>query len=516
MLPEETGVSKTMPLGDIVSWWRAIIELAPMAIIMVNAQGDIVLVNQELESMFAYNREELLGRRVEILTPARFRSHHPELRRGFLEHPQARRMGVGRDLYGVRKDGSEFPVEIGLNPIESEQGLFVLSTIVDITERKQLEEKFRATVESAPLAMIMIDRDGRIVLVNAEAARLFAYDRQELLGQSVEQLVPARFHSHHPDLRADFLHNPQARRMGAGRDLYGVRKDGTEFPVEIGLNPIEIERGIFVLSAIVDITERKQMEQALRNMNEELEQRVASRTAELANSNEALERSNLELQQFAYIASHDLQAPLRGISGFVQLLQQEYGGKIDERADEWIRRAVENTHYMQTLIQDLLSYSQVDSRSAPFTAVNCSKIFDEVAAMLEASIQDVKAQVTRDALPTLIGDRSQLAQLFLNLVGNGLKYHGDKAPCIHVSAEVRDNEWLFSVRDNGIGIAAKYHDRIFDIFGRLHTRQAYPGTGIGLAVCRRVVHRHGGRIWVESIPGEGSTFYFTIPERSSP
>jgi len=505
----------------LVDRFRATVESAPTAMVMIDAAGSIVLVNAETEKLFGYPRQELLGRSVEVLVPERFRFGHPQLRTEFFASPEARRMGAGRDLFGLRKDGSEFPVEIGLNPIETDEGLLVLSAIVDITERKRLEERFRATVESAPTAMVMIDAAGSIVLVNAETEKLFGYPRQELLGRNVETLLPERFRFGHPQLRTEFFASPEARRMGAGRDLFGLRKDGSEFPVEIGLNPIQTDEGVFVLSAIVDITERKRLAAALRAANEQLEERVEERTAQLAHRTqeleraiEALERSNLELQHFAYVASHDLQSPLRSISGFVQLLRAEYAGRLDEQADDWIRRTVQSIQQMQTLIRDLLEYSRVDARSRPFQPVPFREVVADAVGLLQASINDSGAHVTSDPLPQVVGDRAQLVQLMENLIGNALKYHGDQSPLIHVSAERRENDWVFSVRDNGLGIDPKYHEQIFEIFQRLHDQQAYPGTGIGLAICRRVVHRHGGRIWLESELGRGSTFYFTLPERT--
>lgn len=499
----------------------AIIESAPMAIVMIDNQGRIVLMNREAEILFTYRRDELLGRPVELLIPQEFQAAHPELRSSFFRQPSPRRMGAGRDLFGLRKDGSKFPVEIGLNPIETDQGLFVVSAIVDITERKRLENRFRATVESAPTAMVMIDAAGAIVIVNVETEKLFGYSRSELLGRHVEELIPERFRAKHPDMRARFFAAPEARRMGIGRDLFGLRKDGSEFPVEIGLNPIETEEGLFVLSVIVDITERKRLETVLRQTNEMLEQRVQQRTVELTaqaeklrRSNEALERSNIELQQFAYIASHDLQSPLRSISGFVQLLRAEYGGRLDPQADDWISRTVQSIQLMHTLIQDLLAYSRIESQARPLARLRFHDIFNDAVSLLDAAITEAGARVTCDQLPVVIGDRSQLVQLLHNLIGNALKYHGEDPPRIHVSAEHQNDEWVFCVSDNGIGIEAQYYEKIFEIFRRLHNQQEYPGTGIGLAVCRRVVHRHGGKIWVESTPGRGSRFYFTIPEKT--
>lgn len=246
--------------------------------------------------------------------------------------------------------------------------------------------------------------------------------------------------------------------------------------------------------------------------SQQIQRVVDMRTDELVTAKEAVEASNIELQQFAYIASHDLLAPLRAISGFAQLLQRGYRGRLDDEADDFINRIVAGARQMQTLIEDLLSYSRVEARSRPFEKIELSDVFGQVLEQLEASITDAGAEVTADELPAVAGDRSQLSQLLQNLIGNGIKYHGEQPPHVHVSAARTDDTWTISIRDNGIGIDPRHHQRIFEIFRRLHTEQAYPGTGIGLAVCRRVLQRHGGEIWVESEPGRGSTFHFTLPQ----
>jgi signal transduction histidine kinase len=256
-------------------------------------------------------------------------------------------------------------------------------------------------------------------------------------------------------------------------------------------------------------------DEALRKINDELEARVEARTAELLRAKSALEESNIDLQQFAYIASHDLQAPLRAIGGFAQLLQDDYRGKLGEKADDYLDRIVSNTSRMQQLINDLLAYSRVESRAAPFLPNDVGVLVSEAVAMLETSIEEARAEVTYGELPTVSCDRSQMIQVLQNLIGNGIKYRREDPPHVHISAERNGSHWTFSVRDNGIGIDPKHHERIFEVFRRLHTQQEYPGTGIGLAVCRRVVHRHGGRIWVESKRGKGSTFFFTIPAREA-
>jgi light-regulated signal transduction histidine kinase (bacteriophytochrome) len=251
----------------------------------------------------------------------------------------------------------------------------------------------------------------------------------------------------------------------------------------------------------------------LQQYSQALVHKLGERNAELAQANQALKRVNEELQQFAYMASHDLQTPLRSISGFVQLLQSNYAGALDEQADDWIRRIVQSAELMHTLIRDVLAYSRMDSQALPFQPIRFREVFNDAVALWKVHPRCERPGHC-DELPAVMGERTQLVQLMQNLIGNGLKFHGLEPPHVHVSAESGGNEWVFSVRDNGIGISPEHHERIFEIFRRLHNQQEYPGTGVGLAVCRRVVGHHGGRIWVESEAGHGSVFRFTIPERT--
>jgi PAS domain S-box-containing protein len=357
-----------------------------------------------------------------------------------------------------------------------------------------LEQMFRAAIESAPNGVVIIDGSGAIVLVNRETERLFGYARAELLGQSIETLVPGRFRSNHPQYRADFLSHPSTRLMGAGRDLHGLRKNGTEIPVEIGLTPIETDAGLFVLSIIVDISERKMAEEALRKSAEELK------------------RSNAELEQFAYVASHDLQEPLRMVIGFLQLLEQRYKEQLDEKAKTYIEHAVSGASRMLQLINDLLEYSRVQHKGVRLEIVDLNKCLDSATANLQSRLQESGAIVKREDLPRVHGDRTQLTQLFQNLLGNAIKFQRKEIPPeIKINCRRSGGQWSFSMSDNGIGIGAEYRDKIFLIFQRLHSQKEYPGTGIGLAICKKIVEQHGGQIWVESPPGTGSVFCFTLP-----
>ncbi|MFQ5889839.1 MAG: ATP-binding protein [Gemmatimonadota bacterium] len=365
----------------------------------------------------------------------------------------------------------------------------------EVAERKQAEERFRSIVEFAPDAIVIVDEEGRVVLANRQTETLFGYTRKELLGQAVEILLPERFRHGHLQHRTAYFSRPCLRGMGVGLELYGLRKDESEFPVEISLSPLPEEEGLLVSSSIRDITERKRTE------------------ARMARYAEELEHSNADLQQFAYVASHDLREPLRMVASYTKLLAERYRGKLDSDADKFIAYAVDGATHMQQLIDDLLAYSRVQSRGKEFEPVDLEVVLDQALTNLEITIKENDVAVTRDPLPTVMADATQMVQLFQNLIGNAIKFSsGDGTqPEVHVRAERRDGEHLLAVADNGIGVEPEYADRIFAIFQRLHGRGEYTGTGIGLSICKRIVERHGGRIWVESVPGKGSTFYFTIP-----
>ena len=362
------------------------------------------------------------------------------------------------------------------------------------------EAKYRGVIDAAPDAIVIATREGAIDLVNRQGEILFGYGRDELLGQRVELLIPERFHGRHSGHRDAYAAHPQTRPMGVGLELYGRHRNGREFPVEISLSPMWPEGEFLVTAVIRDVSDRKRTEQQLRQTADLL----ARQTTELARSNEELER-------FAYIASHDLQEPLRMVASYTQLLARRYRGKLDEDADEFIGYAVNGATRMQQLIRDLLEYSRVGTRGAAFSPVDCGEIFAVVIDDLTTVIGETGADIVAGPLPTVQGDRSQLRQLFQNLIENALKYRSELPPTVRIDAAREGDQWHFTVRDNGIGIAPDYAERIFVIFQRLHTQAEYPGTGIGLAVCKRIVERHGGRIWVESQVGSGSAFHFTLP-----
>jgi PAS domain S-box-containing protein len=276
--------SRPVPTGAVTDELRVVLEGTPTAMVMVDRAGKIAVVNALAEQLFGYERRELIGRAIETLVPPRFRPTHPDDRNAFLADPMPRVMGAGRELFVLRKDGREVPVEIGLSPLVTKRGTFVLTSVLDITARKRAEERLRLTLEAAPVALVMVDRNGQITLVNAQAEQIFGYTRTELVGRTVETLVPERFRAQHPGHRTTFLGSPSARQMGAGRDLYGLRKDGREVPIEIGLSPVTTEQGVFVLTSIIDITSRRVAEDAknrLLHAVADTAQSVASVAAEI-------------------------------------------------------------------------------------------------------------------------------------------------------------------------------------------------------------------------------------------
>ncbi len=358
---------------------------------------------------------------------------------------------------------------------------------------KQIEnELFYRIFDIAPDPILIVDAQGKIVRTNQETEHRFGYQPGELTGQKLEILVPDRYGKHHVKYRDDYTKSPVLRPMGTGRELYAKRKSGEEFPVEISLSPMPTPDGNYVIAIVRDITDRKNVERDLKNLNLELN------------------RSNKELEEFAYIASHDLQEPLRSVAGSCQLLRRRYGDKLDKQAMEFIDFAVAGAKRMEELINDLLTYSRVSTNAKELETVALDQVIQDVISNLRTAISDSGAEVTSDPLPSMKLDPWQVGQLFQNLIANSLKFHGTESPKVHISAVETSGTWEFAVRDNGIGIDPKYFDRIFVVFKRLHSRDEYPGTGIGLASCKKIVERHGGTIWVESTVGRGTTFRFTL------
>jgi PAS domain S-box-containing protein len=486
--------------------YRGLLEAAPDAMVVVNQAGQIVLLNAQAEKQFGYRRDELLGQKVKNIIPRGFAERLIADSTRSAADALAQQIGTGIELIGRRKDGSDFPIEIMLSPLDSPDGILVTAAIRNISARKtaethlvQVEGKYRGLLEAAPDAMVVVNQAGEIVLLNVQAEKQFGYRRDELLGQKVKNIIPEGFAER---LIADSTRSAAdalAQQIGTGIELIGRRKDGSDFPIEIMLSPLDSPDGILVTAAVRNITERKRSD------------------AHLVNTVDELKRSNDELEHFAYVASHDLQEPLRMVASYTQLLAKRYKGRLDSDADEFIAYAVDGSTRMQQLIHDLLAYSRAGTTGKALVEISSERALQEAVTNLRAAIVESSAVVTHDSLPVITTDDRQLAAVFQNLVGNAIKYRGAADPVVHVAATVSatkegGHEWIYSVRDNGIGIDPQYFGRIFVLFQRLHGREEFAGTGIGLAICKKILERLGGRIWVESRPGAGSTFFFALPK----
>jgi PAS domain S-box-containing protein len=472
---------------------------------MIDPHGVIVLVNREVERLFAYSREEMLGRPVEMLVPERFRAGHPGFRGGFFIRPSVRSMGAGRDLFGLRKDGSEVPVEIGLTPVVTEEGLFVISSIVDITARRRAEERFRVAVESSPNGMLMLDQSGKILLVNREIERIFGYAREELLGNGVETLVPPRFRTRHPDDRAAFFANPKARIMGAGRELFGLHKSGGEVPVEIGINPIETDEGLFVLASVTDISARKRAEEDRRKLEEQLRQ---------AQKMEAV-------GTLAGGVAHEFNNVLGSIVGFSELIRSATNGLDGVQSD--VNEILAAAERGRQIVDRILAFSRRTEPSRRPLALG--QFVTDSAKLLRAALPasiEVDVQV-RPGSPRIAGDPTSIQQVLMNL-GTNAAHAMPAGGRLEIAVDpfyVRDSfararpdlheghYAVLSVRDSGEGMDRNVLSRVLEPF--FTTKELGRGSGLGLAIVHGIMREHEGMLELESEVGRGTTVKCYFP-----
>ncbi|MYN03711.1 PAS domain S-box protein [Pseudoduganella sp. DS3] len=471
------------------------------AMLIIDKEGQLLLVNPALELLFGYAPGELQGRTLESLIPERFRHGHVGLRGSYFESPHPRAMGAGFELQGRRKDGSEFPVEVSLSPLQDkEMQPMVMATIHDISARKKAEHalqeseaRMRAIFETVVDAIITIDEKGTIERMNPAAERMFGYAEADVQGRNVSMLMPAPHREAHDGYLHHYMTTGEKRIIGKGREVQGQRRDGSIFPMDLAVTEMWLNGRRMFTGLVRDITERKAAEEKAQQLLQELTS------------------ANEELTNFAYVVSHDLKAPLRGIGSLADWLAHDYADKFNDEGKEHMRLLINRVHRMGALIDGILQYSRVGRIKEAVVPVKLEQLVAEVVDLL-APPPHIKVTIM-PGMPTVTGEPTRIQQLFHNLVSNAVKYMDKPQGEIEVGWSDEGSQWRFHVRDNGPGIAERHFERIFQLFQTLAPRDRVESTGVGLALVKKIVEMYQSRVWLESELGKGTIFYFTLPKK---
>jgi PAS domain S-box-containing protein len=476
----------------LIDKYRLAFNISPVPLLLVSDNGEIILANSGLLDLFEYSAEALIGKNVEILVPESVRSHHHELRNAYHRVPTKRSMGDGRDLYGVTQSGHTIPLELGIEPVSDNDTTMALIAAIDIRQRKIHEERMHQAMDAAASAMVMVDHQGIIVFVNRTASLLFGYDERDMMGQPVEMLIPETFRRAHPVYTSGYMSDSSKRAMGLGRDLFARRKDGTQFPVEISLTPVESSDGKMVMSTIIDLSER-----------------VAAAAA-LARKNNELETLNVELSHFANSASHDLKAPLSSIAGLLQLCIEDLQDGDTEEVHKNMMKVIDISRRSAEKVEGILRIARAGRDSIPKEKVSLEKLIQEIWMDLTGANISSELRLDVSKAKTLVTELATMRVVFENLLSNAIRYADMEkdSHVIHVKSKYVDKDITITVTDNGIGIPKDSVGKVFMMFKRLDDRS---GDGLGLSLVKKQIDRLDGTIVLASVEGEGTTLTVTLP-----
>ena len=478
---------------------RTLADTAVDGMVLIDAKGSILMFNRACERLFGYRAEEVMGKNVKCLMPSPYHEKHDSYLDNYKRTGIPKIIGIGREVVGRRKDGTTFPMDLSVGETTENGKVVFVGIIHDLIERARSEAALReaasrlTTVADTVIdGLVLIDAAGFILMFSRSSERLFGYRAAEVIGKNVSCLMPEPYRSAHDTYLDNYRDTGTRKIIGIGREVVGRRKDVSTFPMGLSVGETKEEGRTIFVGLIHDLTDRRKAE------------------TELLTKVEELERMNVELGHFAHIASHDLQEPLRIVSSYTQLLSQRYKGKLDPEADEFIAFAVGGAVRMKRVIEDLLQYARIETTIGAMPIVSSNQALDDALFKLGAIIDTNGVVVTRDPLPDAHADYAQLVELFCQLIENAIKFRRGTPPAIHVAATNDGGRWVFTVRDNGLGVDRRYFERIFEMFERLEGHDEDGSTGIGLAICKKIAVRHGGILSVESELKKGSTFSFSL------
>jgi PAS domain S-box-containing protein len=490
----KSGVLVSAAIRDITQrkksaqQFKDLLESAPDAMVIANKSGTIQFVNKQTENIFGYSRASLIGKQVEILIPDEFHGIHPNHRAIFFKNPQTRSMGSGLELYGRRESGQKFPVEISLSPLETEDGILVSAAIRDITERKESDKKLNqlaAIVESTDDPVISQDLNGVIISWNQGAEKLFEYSATEVIGKHITLITPDDRREEENDIHSNISKGVVIKHYETIR----VTKSGKQVDVSLTVSPVRDTTGNVIGASQIsrDVTERKIVENKLRSLNKELE-------------------------AFTYSVSHDLRAPLRAIDGYAKILSEDYANELDDEGRTVIAAITRNALRMGSLIDDLLQLSRAGRIDMSSASINMRDVVLRVVDELGALEPARKIEFAIQELQRVRGDVNLIRQVWMNLISNAIKYtRKTEVARIEITSTVDSKEVTYRIADNGAGFDNHYVHKLFRVFQRLHKMNEFEGTGVGLAIIKRIVERHGGRVWADGEVGKGASFYFSLP-----